>query len=165
MIDQHFSFKEQLEFLEEQVSVKKAIAHAYEDEPESETKLDYDRDVALVSAIRDRIKLDYLIEKSLAESIVIDPAERIEIDDLISKVEFIKLSQSLKCDEDLKEIEMERLFKWATEMRSGAAIVDLLIDGTITVVGWEEGGTPALSVPLNFLTYSRREPMLKEMAC
>lgn len=160
------TLKEQFDYINSEIIHREGISNAISKVQSDEYTQAFERETAILKTIRERIKWDYLIEKSIAESIVVDPEEKIEIDDLISKEEFLKLSKSLECGAETKEIEMERLFKWATEMRSGSTIVDLLIEGTISIVGWQEDGTPALSVPPEFLEICLRDtPMIEESRC
>jgi len=95
--------------------------------------------------------------------------EKIEFNGMLTKEEFLKLAQATrKMDGQIDEQEVEKLVNWAIEKRAGASCVDLIVNGFLTVAGFDADGNPNLMPPddEDFSTAIQMKiPALEESRC
>lgn len=111
----------------------------------------------------DPVEMDLLFIDRLTSSL--PPDEEIVFDGLLTKEEFIALSQSIKREGVIDEDEMNRLVRWASRIQGQAESVKMLIEGWMKIDGWH-GDRPNI-VPtdetLDFIGgFDLTAPMLEE---
>jgi hypothetical protein len=62
----------------------------------------------------------------------------IVLNEVLSKDEVFKLQESVRCNGEINEAEVERLLRWAIKARTDVGCLDLLMEGFIGILGWKE---------------------------
>ncbi len=90
----------------------------------------------------------------------------INFNEMITKDELFKLSQSIKRDGEIDEAELEKLVDWVTDKRCGATCADLVIEGFLTVESWDGNDPHFKPVKDDFDKFLEKEiPLLEESRC
>lgn len=92
--------------------------------------------------------IDLLAKQSLTET---NGIEEIVFNGILSKDEFFKLKNAVRCDDGtVDEAELDRLVNWTLEKRTAIECLNLLLEGFMTISEWKNGepifGLPSDSV-------------------
>ena len=73
-------------------------------------------------------------------------SDGIEFSGMLTRDEFFKLFNAVRRDSTVDEDELTKLVNWVVEKRSGAEVANLIVEGFLTVSGWD-GDEPRLMPP------------------